>query len=79
MARRTRPPDEILTRKDLVELQQRLSMMSVTAVQDFYRSAYFVCRNRAGAFSEREGYPRTGPGMETNEQMAMRRDTGLVP
>jgi hypothetical protein len=35
MARRPRPPEEILTRKDLVELQQRLSMMSITAVQDF--------------------------------------------
>jgi hypothetical protein len=44
MARRPRPPDEVLSRKDLAELQQRLSMMGQTAVQDFYRSAHFVCR-----------------------------------
>lgn len=44
MARRPQPPDEVLSRKDLVELQRRLSMMGVTAVQDFYRSAHFVCR-----------------------------------
>ena len=48
MARRPRPPDEVLSRKDLAELQRRLSMMSVTPVQDFYRSAHFVCR--AGPF-----------------------------
>lgn len=36
MARRPRPPEEILTRKDLAELQHRLSMMSVTALHDFY-------------------------------------------
>jgi hypothetical protein len=44
MARRSRPPEEMLSRKDLAELQQGLSIMSVTAVQDFYRSAHFVCR-----------------------------------
>ena len=37
MARRPRPPEEILTRKDTAEPQQRLSMMSITAVQDFYQ------------------------------------------
>ena len=36
MARRPRPPEEILTRKELAELQHRLSMMSVTALHDFY-------------------------------------------
>ena len=50
MARRPRPPDEILTRKELVELQQRLSMMSTTAVEDFYRIAYNVCRIGPGHF-----------------------------
>jgi hypothetical protein len=44
MARRPRPPDEVLNRKDLGELQRRLSMMSVTAVQDFYQSTHLVCR-----------------------------------
>jgi hypothetical protein len=50
MARRPRPPDEVLSRKDLAELQQRLSMMGQTAVQDFYRSAHFVCRLGPGHF-----------------------------
>ena len=36
------PPDEVL--KDLAELQRRLSMMSQTAVEDFYQSAHMVCR-----------------------------------
>ena len=50
MARRPRPPDEVLTKNDLAELQRRLSMMSVTAVQDFYQSAHMVCRIGSGHF-----------------------------
>ena len=50
MARRPRPPDEVLTKNDLAELQRRLSMMSVTAVQDFYQSAHMVCRIGPGHF-----------------------------
>ena len=50
MARRPRPPDEVLSRKDLAELQLRLSMMGQTAVQDFYRSVHFVCRIGPGHF-----------------------------
>ena len=50
MARRPWPADEILTRKELADLQRRLSMMSVTAVQDFYRSAHLVCRIGPGHF-----------------------------
>jgi hypothetical protein len=50
MARRPRPPEEILSRKDLDELQRRLSMMGMTAVQDFYRSAHSVCRIGPGHF-----------------------------
>jgi len=37
MARRPRPPDEILTREELEDLQRKLSKMSITAVQDFYQ------------------------------------------
>jgi hypothetical protein len=50
MARRPRPPEEVLTRKDLDALKQRLAMMSKTAVEDFYRSAHFVCRIGPGHF-----------------------------
>ena len=50
MARRPRPPDEVLSRRDLAELQRRLSMMSQTAVQDFYRSAHMFCRIEPGHF-----------------------------
>jgi hypothetical protein len=31
-------------REELVELQRKLSTMSVTAIQDFYRTAYYHCR-----------------------------------
>ena len=50
MARRPQPAEEVLSRKDLAELQRRLSMMSVTALEDFYRSAHMVCRIGPGHF-----------------------------
>ena len=50
MARRPRPADEVLTRKDLAELQRRLAMMSQTAVQDFYQYAHSACRMGPGHF-----------------------------
>ncbi len=50
MARRPQPAEEVLSRKDLAELQRRLSMMSQTAVEDFYRSALMVCRIGSGHF-----------------------------
>ena len=54
MVRRPTPADEVLSRKDLAELQRRLSMMSGTAVQDFYRGAHLACRIGPGHF------PRAG-------------------
>ena len=42
MALRPRPPDEILSRRDLAERQSRLSMMGTSALQDLYRSTHFV-------------------------------------
>ena len=33
-----------MNREELVELQRKLSTMSVTGIQDFYRAAYFRCR-----------------------------------
>jgi hypothetical protein len=39
----------MLSRKKLAELQSRLSMMSTSALQDFYRSVHFVCRIGPGA------------------------------
>jgi hypothetical protein len=50
MARRPQPPDEVLSRKDLAELQRRLSMMSVTALQDFYQYTHSACRIFPGHF-----------------------------
>jgi hypothetical protein len=50
MDRRPNSPEEILTRKDLVELQRRLSMMSITAVQDFYQYTHNTCRIEPGHF-----------------------------
>jgi len=41
MARRPeRRKDDVLTRDELTELQQRLSHLSEPAVEDFYRSAH---------------------------------------
>jgi hypothetical protein len=50
MARRPRPPDDVLSRAELEELQRRLSMLSVTAVRDFYRAAHHNCRLDPGYF-----------------------------
>jgi hypothetical protein len=50
MARRPRPPDEMLSPRGLAELQQRLSMMSITAVQDFYQYTHSACRIYPGHF-----------------------------
>ncbi len=72
MARRPRPPDEVLSRKDLTELQRRLSMMSGTAVEDFYSERLFRCSDRARSFPEREGNAGPGPGLETDEEVALR-------
>ncbi len=69
MARHPRPPDEILNKRDMA-LQLRLSMMSQTAVEDFYRSAHMVCRIGPG-ISLREGDPGAGAGMETDEEVAL--------
>src|SRR5215469_15220790 len=35
--------DDVLTRDELEELQQRLSRLSIVAVEDFYRSAHHRC------------------------------------
>jgi hypothetical protein len=51
MARREKKPrDEILSRNELADLRRRLSMMTVTAVQDFYRAAHNRCRLDYGHF-----------------------------
>jgi hypothetical protein len=44
------PRDEILTRKDLAALQQRLAMMSTNAVEDFYQYTHNTCRIGPGHF-----------------------------
>jgi hypothetical protein len=44
MAKRPDFSKAMLTREDLEALQRRLSQMSTTAVQDFYRTAHFACR-----------------------------------
>ena len=47
---RPRPPDQVPSRKEVAELQSRLSMMGTSALQGFYRSAHFVCRIGSGHF-----------------------------
>jgi hypothetical protein len=50
MARRPHSPGEVLTKNDLAELQRRLSMMTVTAVEDFYQYTHSACRIFPGHF-----------------------------
>jgi len=50
MARRPRPLEEILSWRELAALQERLSMMSTTAVQNFYQYAHNACRIGPGHF-----------------------------
>src|ERR1700730_4995433 len=50
VARRPQPPAAMLSRKDLAKLQPRLSMMSVTAVEDFYQYTHSACRIYPGHF-----------------------------
>jgi hypothetical protein len=40
----------MLSRKELAELQSKLSMMGTSMLQDFYRSARFACRIGPGRF-----------------------------
>jgi len=58
---------QVFSRKDLAELQRRLSEMSVTAVQDFYRTAYLGCR------FDRPVYSRAGSGLEADTEVAFNR------
>ena len=40
----------MISRRDLSELQSRLSMLGTSALQGFYRSVHFVCRTGPGHF-----------------------------
>jgi hypothetical protein len=46
MARRPEVPSpkDVLSKDDLAELHRKLSQMSVTGLQDFYRTAYYRWR-----------------------------------
>jgi hypothetical protein len=44
VARRPDVQKPVISREELAELQRKLSTMSVTAIQDFYRAAYYRCR-----------------------------------
>jgi hypothetical protein len=43
MARRPEREDDVLSRADLKDLQQRLAHLSEPTVEDFYRSAHHKC------------------------------------
>jgi hypothetical protein len=51
VAKRPDVQKPVLSRGELAEIQRKLSMMSVTGIQDFYRAAYYRCR------LENEGLP----------------------
>jgi hypothetical protein len=79
MARRPRSPEEILTRKDLEELQRRLSMMSTTAVQDFYPVHPLGLPGESRALSQPQGDAGARSGVEANAEVALNcRVSGLV-
>jgi hypothetical protein len=44
MVKRPDVPKQVLSREDLADLQRRLDQMSVTGVEDFYRTCYLACR-----------------------------------
>jgi hypothetical protein len=44
VAKRPDVQKPVMSREELVALQRKLSTMSVTAIQDFYRAAYYRCR-----------------------------------
>lgn len=44
MAKRPEVVKSVLNRQDLLDLQRRLSSMSVTAVRDFYAAAHWACK-----------------------------------
>lgn len=67
---RARPPDEVLSRKEVAELQSRLSMMGTSALQGFYRSAHFVCRIGSGHFPN-AGDSGAGRRLEAAREMAV--------
>jgi hypothetical protein len=69
-ARRPQPPDQMLSRKELAELQSRLPMMGTSILQDFHRSAHFVCRIGPGALPQREGGSGVGRRLEAAQEMA---------
>ena len=39
-----KPDKMVLSREELYQLQRKLSTMSITGLQDFYRAAYYRCR-----------------------------------
>jgi hypothetical protein len=71
MARRPRPPDEILTREELEDLQRRLSMMSITAVQDFYQYPHSAWPHLSRSFPDCESDSGVSTGVETDAQVAV--------
>jgi hypothetical protein len=70
MARRPQPPDEVLSRKELTELQRRLSMMH-------HRGSGFLSERvhglpyRARTFPQCESDSGTGPGVEADKEVAL--------
>ena len=44
-----KPDKNTLSRQDLADLQRKLATMSITGLQDFYRSAYYRCRLESAA------------------------------
>jgi hypothetical protein len=66
----TPSPDES-SRKDLAELQIRLSMKGTSALQNLYRSARFACRIGTGHFPRREGDSGAGRRLEAAQEMAV--------
>src|SRR5580700_34043 len=51
VAKRPEVQSPDMSRQELIELPRKLSTMSVTGIQDFYRAAYYRCR------LENEGLP----------------------
>ena len=52
MARRPEVEKPVLTEEDLAHLRRKLSQMSITALESYYRAAYLRCALRDGTFPQ---------------------------
>jgi hypothetical protein len=61
--------DDVLSEKDLKEVQRCLALLSSQHVEDLYRETHRACCLQEGRLPQRAIPPRTRPGVETDEEV----------